>query len=101
MRLLLRLLILVPVALIGAAVVAIVVVIFAFDPNDYRAQIENGLRDATRQPVALRGPLSWAFGLAPTVGVEDVVIGNTDAANAADSLRVGKLEVSIALVPLL
>ncbi len=101
MRLLLRLIILVPLALLGAAVVAAVVVVATIDLNDYRGVIAETLRDATKQPVALRGPLRWSIGFTPTVSIEDVVIGDPAGDTAASSLQVGKLEVSVELLPFL
>jgi uncharacterized protein involved in outer membrane biogenesis len=99
MRLFLRLVILVPLALIAGGLFAVVIVVATVDPNDYRGHVADLLRDATGQPVALRGPLQWSLGLL-TVSAEDVVVGDL-ASTAAGSLRIGKVEVAFAPIPLL
>lgn len=87
--------------------VVIVVFIAAFyallniDLNDYKQQIEKATHDATGRELSLEGDVSLTWSLIPTLQVEKARFSNAGWASDADMLALDKLEVRLALWPLL
>lgn len=87
--------------------VVVVVFIAAFyallniDLNDYKQQIEKAAHDATGRELSLEGDVSLTWSLIPTLQVEKARFSNAGWASDADMLALDKLEVRLALWPLL
>jgi uncharacterized protein involved in outer membrane biogenesis len=72
-----------------------------FDPNDYRALISDGVSAALDREIAIGGELELVPALVPTVAVNGVTIANAAWASRPIMASVGRLELSLALLPLL
>ncbi len=86
--------ILVPVLVVG-------VFVARFDPNSYKPQIEQALDRTLHRQVALKGPLSLALSLAPTISAEDVALANPPGFSRPEMATLKRLDIQAALLPLL
>ncbi|ATX82443.1 AsmA family protein [Mariprofundus ferrinatatus] len=86
--------------ILGLLIVALLVAPFFIDVNTYKTQIEQGVEDATGRKLTI-GTISAS--LFPWIGVEleDVHLANRDGFAARDFASVQKLNVKLALLPLL
>ncbi|HWT09419.1 MAG TPA: AsmA family protein [Roseomonas sp.] len=64
------------------------------------AEIDAGLEAATGRAVSL-GAISVRFGLRPRIAVADATIANIPGGSRPDFARIGRLEVTLALLPLI
>lgn len=87
------------------AVVVPVVVAFAgyvlFDPNGFKPRIAEAVRAATGRELAVRGPITVAFSLAPTLKASDVRLSNPAGFSRPQMVTLGDVEAQLALWPLL
>ena len=95
---------------IALAVVAVVILVpilavgifvARFDPNAYKPRIEQALAQALHRQVALRGPLSLALSLTPTISAEDVALANPPGFSRPEMATLKRLDIQAALLPLL
>jgi uncharacterized protein involved in outer membrane biogenesis len=70
------------------------------DPNRFRDQLTEAVRDLTGRELFLGGDLGLSWSLNPTLEARDVGLANADWAAGRDMLHVGRLAVQVALVPL-
>ncbi|MBL8839653.1 MAG: AsmA family protein, partial [Alphaproteobacteria bacterium] len=89
----------------GALVVLVVAAAFiipAFVPVDvYKAQLEERVRAATGRDFAIRGPVSLTILPSLAVRADDAALGNVPGAAAAQMIAIKRLDVEVALMPLL
>ena len=81
-------------------VVATVAVVVMVDPNDYRAQVQDQVKQSINRELELKGDISWS--IFPTLGFEttDVYIKNPDGYNRENLLEIKHTSVAIDLIPL-
>ena len=95
------------IALLGAAILvtlpvgAAAVFALSFDADAYKARIIDAARRATGRELVLAGPLSLAPSLHPTIEAQDVALANMAGGSRPQMLSVGRLQVRLALLPLL
>jgi uncharacterized protein involved in outer membrane biogenesis len=93
---------LVALATIVVATLAITATLLAtFDPNDYRVALADALSKGLDRDVRISGDLELAPALVPTIAVNGVTIANPPWATRPTMASVGRLEGTIALLPLL
>ncbi|MDQ2070122.1 AsmA family protein [Natronospira sp. AB-CW4] len=87
-------------ALLALLAIAVVAVSLLFDPNDYREDIEQAVRDATGRELRIEEDLSLS--VFPWLGVETgrVVLGNAEGFEG-DFFRLDAADVRLRLIPLI
>jgi uncharacterized protein involved in outer membrane biogenesis len=89
-------------ALVVVVLIAVVYVILVnLDFNRYKPQIAKLVYDATGRELTLAGNIEFELGVRPTLIAEDVSFQNAPWSPTPDSVRVKRLEVQIAFLPLL
>jgi AsmA protein len=79
----------------------IAVFLATFDANAYKPQIIEAARNATGRELRLSGPIRVKPALLPTLAVEDVGFANMQGGSRPEMARLARLEVRVALLPLL
>jgi uncharacterized protein involved in outer membrane biogenesis len=93
--------------LTGLAVVVVAVVaagyavLSAMNFEDLRGVIEAEAKKATGRELSVAGPIDLEISLSPAIAVEDVRFANAAWGSRADMVSVKRLEVEVALLPLL
>ncbi len=82
-------------------VTAAVLILQSIDLSKYRGPLQSELSTRVGRPVKLGGDMSWKVSLWPTIVVDDVAIANPAWASRPDFARVERLQVQLALPPLL
>jgi len=82
-------------ALVG---IALAVLLFVIDPNDYKAEIATLVKEQTDMTLTLDDRLEWT--LWPSVGVKLGKLALTDAEAGETLVAVDKAAVSVQLLPL-
>lgn len=94
-------------AVVGVAVVlallvgALAVVPSLVDWSDHRGTVAAALSDATGRPVRIDGDVSLRLLPTPALRVERLAIGSAAAAGGGDLLTLARLDLRVALMPLL
>jgi uncharacterized protein involved in outer membrane biogenesis len=88
------------IGLVLLAVAAVAALIFV-DPSVYRNQLESRARAALGRQFKIEGPIRLERSLRPRVIVEDITIGNPDWAAGAHFATAEKVDLQVALLPLL
>ncbi|MBD1388383.1 AsmA family protein [Neiella sp. HB171785] len=87
--------------LFAALILAVVIFTAVFDPNDYKDEISNAVRDATGRELVIAGDIGWnlfpSFGL----GLADVSFSNPQGFPEPTMASLKSLDVSVAVLPLL
>ncbi|MDP1628401.1 AsmA family protein [Parvibaculum sp.] len=96
MRKFLRFVVIVAVLLAGALYALTFV-----DLGRFKPQIEAAAKDATGRVLTIEGPLHIGFSLVPTVVAEKIRFGNADWGTRPQMVSAEKLELQVALLPLL
>jgi uncharacterized protein involved in outer membrane biogenesis len=78
-----------------------VVILLSIDLSAYRGPLQSELSARAGRPVKLGGDMSWKVSLWPTIVVEDVAVANPSWASRPDFARAERLQVQLALPPLL
>lgn len=101
MRALLKFLGYTVVAVVGLALLLGVAVYLLFDPNEFKADIEDGVREATGRDFAIEGDL--AISLFPWTAVEvgRTTLGNAEGFGEAPMLTFDGARLSVKVLPLL
>ena len=96
-RLIYTLLILIILVPAGVAVF----LLYFFDPNDYRGQIESGFNKATGRTMQISGDLGMT--LFPRIGISTggITVSNAEGFGDAPFASIESSSVSLALLPLL
>jgi hypothetical protein len=87
-------------ATVGGAVAAAVIVVLSTDLNDYRDVFEDTIESVTGRQVTIGG-IDLAVSLRPKVVFENVTLANAPWGSRPDMVAAGRLEVQMALLPLL
>lgn len=88
------------VVVILALAVTAYILISHYDFNDLEPVFIQAVRNATGRELTLGGDIALHFGLTPSLVVEDVKFQNTSWGSRPDLARVKRLEVQVALLPL-
>jgi len=89
------------VVVIAALVVTAYIVISTYDFNELKPMVTDAVRDATGRELTLGGDIALEVGLTPSLVVEDVTFQNAPWGSRPDLARVKRLEVQVALLPLI
>ena len=89
------------VAAAGLLLSAIAAFVLTFDANDYRRFVEEAVSEALGRAVRISGDLEITPALVPTLAVNEVTIANPAWASEPTMASAGRLEVTVALLPLL
>jgi len=97
----LKTIVLILVGLVVLVIAGIAVFIATIDPNDYRAEIQQTVEDATGRKLTLGGDLSLGISLRPTIVARDIKLANASWGSKPDMLTADELDVQVALIPLI
>lgn len=89
------------IALPIAAVVAIYATLAGRDFDELRRIAESEVRSATGRELRVAGPIDIALSLTPAIALEDIRFANAPDGSAEDMARARRLELQVALLPLL
>lgn len=89
------------IALPIAAIVAVYATLASRDFNELRQIAEREVRGATGRDLSIEGPIDIALSLTPALELEDIRFANAPGGSAEDMARVQRMEVQIALLPLI
>jgi len=89
------------IALPVAAVVAIYATLAGRDFDELRRIAESEVRDATGRELRVAGPIDISLSLTPAIALEDVRFANAPGGSGEDMARARRLELQVALLPLL
>jgi uncharacterized protein involved in outer membrane biogenesis len=70
------------------------------DPADYRDMVAAALRRAVGREVTIAGPIELSFLPVPSLTARDIRVANSPGARDPDLLRIGGLELRLAIAPL-
>ncbi len=87
--------------LITAAVVAVYIILTNYNFNDLKPQIAQAVKDATGRDLTLGGDIKLKIGLTPALVVENASFQNAPWGSRPELAKVKRLEVAVALFPLL
>ncbi len=85
---------------LGIIVLVLITGLLFVDLGVFRAQLEAGASNAFGRRVTFEGELHLEPSLRPTITIEDMRIANPDWASRPDFARIQRLEVKVALLPL-
>jgi uncharacterized protein involved in outer membrane biogenesis len=71
------------------------------DPNDYKSEIIEAVRNATGRTLTLNGPVRLSRSLWPTIEVSDVTLANLPGGSRPDIARAERIEAQLLLPALL
>lgn len=89
------------IAVLLVLITVLVVVLLSLDLSTYRDPLQSGISKAVGRQVNLRGEMSLELSLHPTIAIEDLRVANPPWASRPDFARAGRVEVQLALWPLL
>ncbi len=72
-----------------------------FDLNQYKSYVEEIVQRETGRRLKINGDAAVAISLVPTIEINDVELANAEWANDSQMIKVKKIEVKFALLPLL
>lgn len=84
-----------------AAIVAIFVILSSYDFNDLKPRIAQAAKEVTGRDLTLGGDIELKIGLTPALAVDDVRFQNAPWGSRPELAKVKRLEVQVALLPLL
>ncbi len=87
--------------LLALPVAAVVAAYFYVDPNRFKPRIAEAALAATGRELALRGPITIALSLTPTLRADDVGLANPPGFSRPELATLGRAEAQLALWPLL
>ena len=87
--------------LIVLLVLIVAVIVSTLDLNQYKGDIIEQVENTTHRNFNISGDLNLALSLIPTVVVEGVSFGNADWGSQKNMMTMDKLELQVALLPLL
>lgn len=87
-------------AICALIVVASITVVIMIDPNDYKPQIQDRVKQSINRELQLEGDISWS--LFPSLGfvTSDVYIQNPEGFNRDNLLEIKQASVAVDLMPL-
>ena len=87
--------------LFAVLIVSVVVFIQTFDLNSYKAYAEKMVQEQLGRKLSLNGEAYLGISLVPTIILEDVELANPSWAKNPQMVKVKKLDVKFAILPLL
>ena len=81
--------------------VGVGIAVWTVDPNDLVGPLQARIKAATGRDVTIGGGIELKLGLVPKLVVNDVRVGNASWAKTPDLLSAKRVEVEVALLPLL
>ncbi len=84
-----------------AAVVAIAALVSLIDPNQFKPQLAEQVRNSTGRELVMTGEIDWRFWPSLGLSLEQVALRNPDGFAEPDLVRFEQGEASVALLPLL
>lgn len=101
MRKFLKLILILIGGLAALLVVAVVAVSLFFDPNDYKDEIRDMVREQTGRELDIQGDISWSF--FPWIGVEagPATLSNAQGFEPPHFARIERAGVKVRLIPLI
>jgi len=88
-------------AVIGIAVIALVVFISQFNLNEYKPEIERIVFEQTGRKLHLNGQVDLKISLIPTIALKDVAFENAPESKEQNMVTIKEADISLALIPLL
>ena len=91
----------------GVVVVLIAIVVgglawlSALDPNEYKADISQQVKEATGRDLVLKGALELSLGMTTKVAANDVSLSNAKWAAKPEMVKFKRFEAVVSLLPLL
>lgn len=79
---------------------AALLLVKAVNPNDYKNQISQFVKDKTDRDLKIQGNISWSFFPLFGVKIHDISLSNTDNFGDADFAKVGEIDIKILPLPL-
>jgi len=89
------------IALPVAAVVAVYATLAGRDFDELRRIAESEVSSATGRQLRVAGPIDIALSLTPAIALEDIRFANAPGGSGEDMARARRLELQVALLPLL
>ncbi|MBW2481794.1 MAG: AsmA family protein [Deltaproteobacteria bacterium] len=86
--------------LIVVFIVGLYAFLMLYDFNKFKPMIAKAIKDASGRELAIAGNIEFEIGIRPTLIVEDVSFQNSTWSSTPDLARVKKMEVQIAVLPL-
>ena len=87
--------------LIAVLIVALYAFLALYDFNKFKPMIAQAVKAATGRELTITGNIEFELGIRPTLVVEDVSFQNASWSSTPDLARVKRLEVQIAVLPLI
>ncbi|MEN8215929.1 MAG: AsmA family protein [Pseudomonadota bacterium] len=86
--------------IIALLLIAILIIIFVVDPNDYKPQIANSVENATGRTLTIEGDIKLTF--YPWLGLQlgKVSLGNAPGFDAPEFAKIDQARVQVKLLPL-
>lgn len=81
--------------------VAVLAVLLFVDPNDYKQQIANQVRESTGLTLKIDGPIEWSFWPSLALELSEVTVMGAEPFENETLLNAGRLSTGVALMPLL
>ena len=88
-------------AVISVVVLGLLLAPAFLEPDQYRDLIEDQVEDALGRQVTIEGELSLSLLPSPSLSAEGVRIANIPGASTVDFVKIGALEIDVAIGPLL
>ena len=88
-------------AVISVVVLGLLLAPAFLEPDQYRDLIEDQVEDALGRQVSIEGELSLSLLPFPSLSAEGVRIANVPGASTVDFVKIGALEIDVAIGPLL
>ena len=89
------------VFLVVAVIVTTYAILSSYDFNDLKPQITRMVKDTTGRELSLGGDLDLEIGLIPALVIEDVSFQNVSWGSRPELVKIRRLEVQVAVLPLL
>jgi AsmA protein len=88
-------------ALVALFIAACIVLVTVVDPNDYKSQIADAVKEQTGRELKFEGDISFNF--FPWLGLEvgPMALGNAPGFSPSEMVRITRAEASIRIMPLL
>jgi AsmA family protein len=83
-----------------AVAVAVYTILSSYDFNDLKPQLARMVKDATGRELLMGGDLEFGIGLAPTLVIGDVSFQNVSWGSRPEMVKIKRLEVQLAVLPL-
>jgi AsmA protein len=91
----------IPLMLVALLALAGLAIFLFVDPNSFKPRIADAVRAATGRELALKGPITIALSLQPTLRASDVSFSNPPGFSRPQMATLSRVEAQLALWPLL